>query len=119
MRFADYDHDGQKTEFYLQTDAGPCGHTKGIVVGVSKINPRLHAFGTASKPNQPEYLEEHEWKALSNATHPIEVIDVSCGDHGAETELTVRLGWTAAGITVATREWTCPGGFKSGKLIRK
>jgi len=43
----------------------------------------------------------------------------SCGDHGAETESTVRLGWPPQGITVATREYIGPGGFKSAKLIPK
>lgn len=119
IHFSDYHHDGQKTEFYLQTDAGPCGHTSGMVIGVSKINPRLHAFGTASNPRRPQFLEEHEWEDLSKATHPIEVVDSYCGDHGSDTESTVRLGWTAAGITVSTRDWTCPGGFKFGKLIPK
>jgi hypothetical protein len=36
MYFGDYDHDGAATEFYLQTDAVPCGKSYGVVIGVWK-----------------------------------------------------------------------------------
>jgi hypothetical protein len=41
LDFADYDHDGQATEFFIQTEPESCGHRNGIVIGVSKSNPHL------------------------------------------------------------------------------
>lgn len=45
MNFADYDHDGRATEFYLQTEVAPCGKSLGVVIGLSTYNSRLHVFG--------------------------------------------------------------------------
>jgi hypothetical protein len=109
MRFADYDHDGMATEFYLQTSAFPCAHTEGVVVGVSKKNPRLHAFGTARSPNRPLVLSEGAWSTLKLMTGPEEIVDWQCGDHGAETEMRLRLNWSAAGIDIVSREVDCRG----------
>ena len=118
MQFADYDHDGAATEFYLQTDALPCGKSLGLVVGISKQNPQLHAFGAASKPGEPLYLFKWEWEALRDAkSGPIKVLDWPCGDHGAETETDVELNWSAAGITAIQREYTCPTGEEERKLL--
>ena len=44
MRFGDYDHDGQATEFLLQVGTLPCGKKMSVAIGVSRQNPRLHAF---------------------------------------------------------------------------
>ncbi len=107
MNFGDYDHTGWKNEFYLQSGAVAC-HTEGFVVGVSKRNPRLHVLDTASSPGKPLYLSYGEWEALRGASGPIEVVDWSCGSHGAETETTVRLRWTADGITGSWCHYTCP-----------
>jgi hypothetical protein len=108
MHFADYDHDGSKSEFYLQTGAGPCVHTYGIVVGVSRKNPRLHAFPTASHPGRPLEMDVKAWDALRNASGPIEVPVFTCGDHGSEKEVTVKLHWSVDGIDGTRREYTCP-----------
>jgi hypothetical protein len=72
MYFSDYDHDGWETEFYLQTKALPCGKSYGIVIGLSKRDPRLHVFGTASNPIKPLPMQKREWEALRNASAPIE-----------------------------------------------
>jgi hypothetical protein len=116
MHFGDYDHTGWKNEFYLQSGAA-AGHTDGFVVGVSKRNRRLHALGTASSPRKPLYLEHREWEALRDASGPLEVVHWRCGDHGAENESTVRLGWTAGGIAGTRRVYTCPPDAR--KLIRE
>lgn len=108
MHFADYDHDGSPTEFYLQTATQPCFHTYGMVVGVSRKNPRLHAFGTASHPDEPLAMDRSAWEALRKASGPTEVTVTGCGDHGSEAEITLRLHWTADGIDGTRREYTCP-----------
>ena len=116
MDFADYDHDGRESEFYLTSETISCGHTYGMVVGVSKTNPRLHVFGTASHPDKPLYLQEDEWEALRKATGPVEMVDWQCEDHGAQEETVVNLFWTESGIDGRRRNYACgPGG--RGKLI--
>ena len=87
MNLADYDHDGQAAEFFIQTETQACGHRNGIVVGVSKRNPRLSAFGTVLHPNIPLRLEPREWEALKNSAAPTRITDTGCGDHGSDTEL--------------------------------
>jgi len=118
MHFADYDHDGYATEFYLQTEALPCGKSMGVVIGVSKNNPKLHVFGTASKPTKPLYLQKEEWEALRDATKPgIEVVDWLCGDHGADTQTELELSWSVHGIDGLRREYTCPEKGVARRLI--
>jgi hypothetical protein len=117
MHFADYDHDGQATEFYLQTGTISCGHVLGIVVGISKQNPRLHVFGTASEPSKPLSMQPHEWEALRDASAPIEVKDWLCGDHGALTQTSLQLRWTPQGIAGLRRTYECQPGGTLGKLV--
>jgi hypothetical protein len=120
MHFADYDHDGKRTEFYLQTEAAPCGKSVGVVIGVSTSNPRLHVFGTASNPSKPLYLQRHEWEALRDAkSGPVKVLDWPCGDHGADTQTELRLHWSAAGIDGVRREYTCPSKNETRRLIHE
>lgn len=113
MHFSDYNHDGQSSEFYLQTESAPFGKSVGIVIGVSKTNSQLHVFGTASKPNEPLYLQKREWESLRDASGPIEVVDWPCGDHGSEKEISLQLRWTPQGIDGKRRDFTCPGGLKT------
>jgi hypothetical protein len=117
MHFADYDHDGQATEFYLQIESGPCGKNEGMVVGVTRSNPRLHAWGTVSHPDRPLELQKVEWEALRDASHAVEVRDWSCGDHGADTETTVELYWTGEGIDGARKQYACPAAGEARSLI--
>jgi hypothetical protein len=108
MDFIDYDHDGNRSEFYLKTDTGPCGRNVGVVVGISRSDQKLHAFGTVSKPTQPLVLQKRVWEALSGARGPVEVIDWPCGDHAAEDESTIRLASTGGGIDGVRRWYGCP-----------
>jgi hypothetical protein len=117
MHFGDYDHDGHATEFYLETESGPCGKSTGFVVGVSADNPKLHAFGTASHPDAPLYLRQREWEALRKATAAVDVEDWACGDHGAEMETTVELYWTGQGIDGLRKDYSCPSSGEARRLI--
>lgn len=117
MRFADYDHDGMSTEFYLQTESLPCGKSAGIVVGVSKHIPQLHAFGTAAHPEKPLYLQKREWDALRDASKPVTVVDWRCGDHASPRQIELTLKWSAAGIEGVRREYDCKSYDVRGKLI--
>ena len=108
MNLADYDHDGKATEFYLQTSAGPCGHTQGVVIGVSAANPKLHAFGTALHPEKPLVLQKGAWEELLKARGPVQVVDWPCGDHGENKQIELRLQPSARGIDVMREDYACP-----------
>jgi len=108
MDFIDYDHDGNRSEFYLKTDTLPCGKNVGVVVGVSRSDKQLHIFGTALKPTQPLLLQRTIWDTLSHASGPVEVVDWLCGDHGSQEETTVKLQWTSKGIGAFRRTFGCP-----------
>ncbi len=91
MKIADYDHDGRATEFVLQVDANACGHTPSVVVGISKNKPSLHAFATTDKPSEPLKLDRRsDWDKLA-AKSPVSIVEVACGDHGADTETSLDL----------------------------
>jgi hypothetical protein len=120
IRLGDYNHDGQATEFYLQTGAEPCGKTSGIIVGLTSRRPRLHAFTSIAKPNKPLYLQKREWEALLNAPGPIEVLDWPCGDHGSEKEDSVKLSVTNGGsIQAIRRTFECTQNGKRGRLLQE
>jgi hypothetical protein len=119
MDFKDYNHDGQTTEFYLQTETLPCGKSTGVVVGVSKNNPVLHVFGAARNPVQPLIMQKFEWEALGQASGPVRLTDWYCDDHGAETTTTVDLFWSAAGIDGSRLTYSCTPDDKPGQLLSK
>ena len=116
MQFGDYDHDGRRSEFVLQVGTVACGHTQGIVVGVSRENPRLHAFGTAAQPEKPLILDPTHWDTLMRATAPIKVIDWACWDHGSGTETELELRTGPEGISGVRREFECKEGDGRGAL---
>src|SRR5207248_219360 len=67
IHFADYDHDGQANEFFLQTGTEPCGKRTGIVVGLSRRNRRLHALGTIHNPDKSLSMRKESWEALRDS----------------------------------------------------
>lgn len=119
MRFADYNHDENSTEFFLQTDVEPCGKITGIVVGVTPILPRLHAFGTALHPDKPLIMQKREWEALLNSSGPTDVLDWPCWDHGSEIESDLALSTANGAIRAIRREFECTETGKRGRLLRE
>jgi hypothetical protein len=118
MNFADYDHDGKATEFYLETEAAPCGKSLGVVIGLSTSDPRLHVFGTVANPEKPMYLQKREWEALRVASaSPVTLVDWQCFDHAAPTETAVELRWSDRGLDGVRREYTCPPKNKPKTLL--
>lgn len=108
LNFADYDHDGRATEFYLQTSSIACGWQFGVVIGVSRANPRLHVFTTADNQDSPLRLRYPLWENIRKAAGPFETTEWTCGDHGEETQSRLSLSWTPQGITGTRRTYTCP-----------
>jgi len=108
MNFSDYDHDGRASEFFLQTNVLPCGKPYGVVIGVSKSNPKLHVLGSADQPDQPLVLPRFIWEAFSSARGSIEKVAWICDDHAAEEETTISLRNTSKGIRAVQRTFSCP-----------
>jgi hypothetical protein len=119
MRFADYNHDGSSTEFFLQTGAEPCGKIVGIVIGVAPSHPQLHAFGTALHPDRPLVMQKRDWDALLKASGPTEVLDWPCGDHGSGTETDMTLSATNGSIKAVRREFECTDSGDRGRLLHE
>lgn len=119
MRFGDYNHDGNPTEFFLQTGVEPCGKILGIVVGVTLARRHLHAFGTTLHPDKPLVMQKREWKALLKASGPITVVDWPCGDHRSDTETDLALSATNGRIQAVRRVFGCTETGKRGHLLRK
>jgi hypothetical protein len=117
MNLADYNHDGQSTEFFLQTGTLPCGKATGIVIGITPTNPRLHAFGTVLNPTMPLIMKVWEWKALLASAHPGEVVDWRCFDHASETETDLELSVSKGEIQGIQREFSCTEAGTRDKLL--
>jgi hypothetical protein len=119
MHFADYNHDGSSTEFFLQTGVEPCGKTVGIVIGVTPSHPWLHAFGTALHPDKALVLQKREWEALLKASGPTEVLDWPCGDHCSDTETDMALSAMNGSIKAVRREFECTESGNRGRLVHE
>lgn len=118
MKFADYDNDGRATEFFIQTGSIACGKRVGIIVGISRDNPHLHAFSSAKNTKEPLLLYDHQWEALSRSQgRPVRVIDWSCGDHGSDTNVELELKAVKGKIFIKRRTYQCTESGKRGKLI--
>lgn len=110
MRLRDYNHDGIAGEFLLQIGAGPCGHLALVAVGITRDNPHLHALTTAEHPRRPLVLSPSQWEALARNPHPGTLIDIPCGDHGAEEEDAIALRTDHGRIHATRMTSTCPEG---------
>lgn len=117
MRLADYDRDGQASEFLVQVSAGPCGHTAYAAVGVSKARPRLHALESASNPGQPLVMPGAAWQALLGKPGARRVTVWPCGDHGAEERSELVLSARGGAISVRQRSYSCPEDGSRERLL--
>jgi hypothetical protein len=84
MQFADYDRDGNATEFLIQVGTPPCGKLQFAAVGVSVKEPHLHALTSAAKPDAPLIMPLNAWQALLASPRPHTVATWTCGDHGSD-----------------------------------
>ncbi len=117
MELADYDRDGQATEFLLQVAADPCGKRLHVAVGVSRGDPHLHVFRSLAHPERPLILRLDHWQALRDHAGPVRQVDWQCGDHAADTETELELRAGPHGISVREREYDCTPDDKRGKLL--
>jgi hypothetical protein len=107
MKLGDYDHDGRATEFVLQIAAFPCGHTTSVVVGIDKNNPKLHIFSSVEQPKDWLTLESRsDWEKVRGQL-PVTLVEVSCGDHGADQEEGVQISADAKGLHAEHKTKPC------------
>lgn len=117
MQMADYDKDGNASEFLVQVSAGPCGHTAYMLFGVSKTRPKLHAFGTADHPGDVLTLPGSAWQALLTTRGTVKVTAWPCGDHGSDVRQELLLSASGGAIRVRRKTWTCPENGEAERLI--
>ena len=103
----DFDHDGRATEFVLPVGGAGCAMHASIAVGITKQNPRLHAFGTVLHPDEPLMLSIRAWELLRRQARAT-VVDLECGFRGADTQVELELRADSAGIHVTESEYSCP-----------
>jgi hypothetical protein len=118
MQLHDFDHDGRSTEFFLQLTSAPCGKRMGIVVGVSRDRPMLHAFGSAANPEKPLILRVDHWLALARSSRPSPRIDWRCGDHGTSEEEELVLRADGRAIRVTRNFYQCGPTGNRGAFVR-
>ena len=119
MDLRDYDHDGQATEFFIQIASLPCGKEMGIVVGLSRRRPGLHAFGTIENPHKPLLLLRSHWADLARARGPIQRLLWACGDHGSDARTDVFLRADEHGIHASERDYECREDGGRGPILRE
>ena len=108
LNLADYNHDGQATEFLLQVGAGGCGKRRMMLVGVSRYNPRLHVFASAEAPDQPLALLAPVWAAVLRNSKPAPVAESSCDDRGSAVESSVTVAARRGVFHVKHEARACP-----------
>lgn len=109
LKLADYDRDGQATEFVLQVSAGPCGHRPSILVGLDSRTKRLRAFASVEDPKSPLVLERtSDWEKVRKASGKVSLVQYGCGDHGTEQEETVTVWTDAQGLHARRSTKACP-----------
>ena len=116
MVFADYDHDGNATEFLLQVGTLPCGKLQLAAVGISAANPHLHVFGTGAHSNEPLMMSQWVWERLKQSGEPKEVEEWPCGDHGSEESDRVVVSAKRGQINATSRVYECRADGHLGKL---
>ena len=89
MRIADYNHDGQASEFLLQVGVLPCGRPQLLLVGVSRRNPHLHVFAAADAGDQPLLMGPRAWAAVLKNPRARQVVEWPCGTDADSVESVV------------------------------
>ena len=119
MSLADYDHDGRATEFVVEVDDFPRVE-RYAAIGISKDEPRLHAFSSAAHPGKPLFLSKGAWDALKITGKPSNVVDWPCvfdlwGGSYADGASGTRVEANHGTIRAWYRNYTCNAKGQLGK----
>ena len=107
MKFADYDRDGEATEFLIQVGTMPCGKHYYSAVGVSRRNLHLHALSTAENPDSPLAMPLDAWEALLKSPGPTKVPTWECGDHASHFRSELLVSAKNGEIHARWRDFPC------------
>jgi len=116
MNFTDYDRNGSASEFLLQVGTLPCGKHEFAAIGIAS-DGRLRALSSAAHPAAPLMMPLAAWQALAKSAGPTTVPTLTCGDHGSDSRIELVVSADKGVIRVKSREYSCPAGGKSEKLI--
>lgn len=117
MKVGDYDHDGRATEFPLPIGNVACGHIAQILVGISRVDPHLHVFGTALHPSVPLVLQEPDWDRLRRSSGDTTVVEWTCGDHGMNRRLEIHLAARRGYIYADSLTYACGQGVPHRRVL--
>jgi len=119
MKLADYDHDGNATEFLIQVGTLPCGKLQFAAVGVSMKEPHLHAFTPKGSQTAPLIMPLNAWQVLLKGGDPSTVPTWACGDHGSESRSELIVSAKNGDISAEDRESPCPSDNPAGEPPKK
>ncbi len=117
MRLADYDRDGEASEFLIQVGTLPCGKWQFAALGVSAKQPHLHALASAANPDTPLIMPLNAWQALLKGPGPHTVTTWACNDHGSEVRTELVVSASHGEIHVKNRTFSCPENGQAEKLL--
>jgi hypothetical protein len=117
MGLADYDRDGNATEFLIQVGTLPCGKLQFAAVGVSAKNPHLHALTTIANPGTPLIMPLNAWQALLKGPGPSTVPIWDCGDHGSDVRGDLVVSASDGKVSVKERHFSCSHDSPSAKPV--
>jgi hypothetical protein len=119
LAVSDFNQDGSATEFVLQVGVLPCSKKESVLVGISRDQPRLHAFGTVEHPETPLVLYADLWPRLRTARRPFRVVTWPCGDHGSDEQSEMILSVDRAGIHAVQERFACEDGKEHGRRLSR
>jgi len=117
LRAEDYDRDGVASEFLIQVGTLPCGKHQFAAVGVSKREPRLHAFSSVAHPDRALVMPLNAWRALLAKGEPKPVVIWECDDHGSDLRSELTVSAHNGRIRAVDRDYACHG-TGAGHLVK-
>ena len=118
MNVMDFSQDGTRAAFLLQVGTEPCGKREMALIGVSRRLPRLHAFVSTAHPERPLLLQDRAWTALLAKGGHAKFTDLTCGDHGSESEVEQIIDAHDGLLSVRANTYACHEDGSRGAVIR-
>ena len=114
MKLGDYDHDGIAAEFVFQVGYLACGQNPSVLVGVSRDDMHLHAFGITM-------IYRAEWdRILAARGKSVDLELHACGDHGGGGDYATVIFDPVKGMRlVDDPKWECLFDDKTGFQKRR
>jgi hypothetical protein len=108
LDIADYNHDGQATEFAVNVGRIACAVQVSLVVGVTRDRPRFHVLRWANGDTMSNAVDQTWWDDVRDRSRG-EHVSIACGDHGYPGEQRIRWWPTPHGLAYRVIEREMPG----------